>query len=136
MSKVVSKTGSKNLILPFLKCLDGSVLAFLKCMNGSVLVSLKCMDGSVLAHLRFSPFLCVLFQYFPFSNYCAFPFFFFWLSPLFPFLVCFISFSPFFFFSNSSLLFAFLIRVIGLFFFFDYGRGHPFFQVAEVKEKL
>ena len=51
---VGSKTGGKNSVLAFLKCMDGSVLAFLKCMDGSVLVSLKCMDGSVLAHLRFS----------------------------------------------------------------------------------
>ena len=51
--RVGSKTGSKNSVLAFLKCMDGSVLAFLKCMDGSVLVFLKCMDGSVLAHLRF-----------------------------------------------------------------------------------
>jgi hypothetical protein len=50
---VVSKTGSKNYVLAFLKCTDGSVLAVLKCTDGSVLVFLKCMDGSVLAHLRF-----------------------------------------------------------------------------------
>ena len=50
---VGSKTGSKNSVLAFLKCMDGSVLAFLKCTDGSVLVFLKCMDGSVLAHLRF-----------------------------------------------------------------------------------
>ena len=49
---VESKTGSKNSVLAFLKCMDGSVLAFLKCTDGSVLVFLKCMDGSVLAHLR------------------------------------------------------------------------------------
>ena len=47
------KTGSRNSVLAFLKCMDGSVLAFLKCTDGSVLVFLKCMDGSVLAHLRF-----------------------------------------------------------------------------------
>ena len=50
---VGSKTGSKNLILAFLKVMDGSVLAFLNCTDGSVLVFQKCMDGSVLAHLRF-----------------------------------------------------------------------------------
>ena len=54
VSKVESKTGSKNSILAFLKYMDGSVLAFLKWMDGSVLVSLKCMDGSVLAYPRFS----------------------------------------------------------------------------------
>ena len=48
-----SKTGSKNSVLAFLKCMDGSGLAFLKCMEGFVLVFLKCMDGSELAHLRF-----------------------------------------------------------------------------------
>ena len=51
---VGSKTGSKNSVLAFIKCIGRSVLAFLKCMDGSVLVSLKCMDGVVLAHLRFS----------------------------------------------------------------------------------
>ena len=51
---VGSKTRSKNSILDFPKCTDGSVLAFLKCMDGSVLVFLKCMDGSLLAHLGFS----------------------------------------------------------------------------------
>ena len=50
---VGSKTGSKNSILAFLKCMDGSVLAFLKCTDGSVLVFLNCMDGSLLANLRF-----------------------------------------------------------------------------------
>ena len=50
----MSKVGSKNSVLAFLKYMDGSVLALLKCMDGSVLVSLKCIDGSVLAHLRFS----------------------------------------------------------------------------------
>ena len=50
---VGSKTGSKNSVLAFLKCMEGSVLAFLKCTDRSVLVFLKCMDGSVLAHLRF-----------------------------------------------------------------------------------
>ena len=53
VNKLRSKTGSKNSVLAFLKCMDGSVLAFLKCTDGSVLVFLKCMDGSVLAHLRF-----------------------------------------------------------------------------------
>ena len=51
---VGSKTGSKNSVVAFLKCTDGSILAFLKCTDGSVLVFLKCMDGSILAHLRFS----------------------------------------------------------------------------------
>ena len=50
---VWSKTGSKNSVLAFLKCMDESVLAFLKCTDGSVLVFLKYMDGSVLAYLRF-----------------------------------------------------------------------------------
>ena len=54
VSKVRSKTGSKNSVLAFLKSMDGSILDFLKCMDGSVLVSLKCIDGSVLAYLRFS----------------------------------------------------------------------------------
>ena len=47
------KSGSKNSLLAFLKCMDESVLAFLKCTDGSVLVSLKCIDGSVSVHLRF-----------------------------------------------------------------------------------
>ena len=46
------KLGEKNYVVPFLKCMDGSVLAFLKCMAGSVLGSLKCMVGFVLAYLR------------------------------------------------------------------------------------
>ena len=50
---VGSKTGSKNYILAFLKCTDGSILAFLKCTDGSVLFFLKCVEGSVLAHPRF-----------------------------------------------------------------------------------
>ena len=54
MNKVRSKTGSKNSVFAFLKCMDGSILAFLKCMDKSVLVSLKYMAGLVLAHLRFS----------------------------------------------------------------------------------
>ena len=33
---VGSKTGSKNSVLAFLKCFDGSVLAYLKCTDGSV----------------------------------------------------------------------------------------------------
>ena len=31
---VKSKTGSKNSVLTFLKCMDGFVLAFLKCRDG------------------------------------------------------------------------------------------------------
>ena len=54
VKKVRSKTGSKNCVFAFLKCMDRSVLAFLKCLDRSVLVSLKLMYGSVLAHLRFS----------------------------------------------------------------------------------
>ena len=54
MNKVGSKTGSKNSVFAFLKCMDGSVLAFLMCMDGSVLVSVKCMDVYVLAHLMLS----------------------------------------------------------------------------------
>ena len=50
---VWSKTGSKNSVLAFLKCMAGSILAFLKCTNESVLVFLKCMDGFVLVYLRF-----------------------------------------------------------------------------------
>ena len=34
---VGSKTGSKNLVLAFLKCTDGSVLAFLNRTDGSIL---------------------------------------------------------------------------------------------------
>ena len=49
-----SKIKSKNSVLGFLKCIDGSILAFLKCMDGSVVVWLKFMDGFVLAYLRFS----------------------------------------------------------------------------------
>ena len=52
--RTMSKTGSKNSVLAFLKFIDGSVLTFLKCTDGSVLFFLKCMDGSVLAHLRFT----------------------------------------------------------------------------------
>ena len=54
VSEVWSKTGSKNSLLAFLKCMDRSVLAFLKCIDRSVLVSLKCIDGFVLANLMFS----------------------------------------------------------------------------------
>ena len=52
-SEIVNKVGSKNSVLAFLKCMDGSVLVFLKYRDGSALVSLKCMVGSVLAHHRF-----------------------------------------------------------------------------------
>ena len=47
---VWSKTGSKNSVLAFLKCMDGSVLAFLKCTDGSVLVSLKCIGPPQVSH--------------------------------------------------------------------------------------
>ena len=43
---VGSKTGGKNSVLVFLKCIDGYELAFLKCTDGSLLVFLTCMDGS------------------------------------------------------------------------------------------
>ena len=39
---VGSKTGSKNPVLAFLKCMDGSVLVFLKYTDGSVLAHLRC----------------------------------------------------------------------------------------------
>ena len=42
--RVGSKTESKNSVLAFLKCMDGSVLAFLKRKDVSQLVFLKCMD--------------------------------------------------------------------------------------------
>ena len=58
VSKVGSKIRSKNSVLTFLMCMDGSILAFLKFMDGLVLDSLKCMDGSVLAHLRFFHPIC------------------------------------------------------------------------------
>ena len=44
---VGSKTGGKNSVLAFLKCMDGSLLAFLKGMDGSVLVFLKCMQSAL-----------------------------------------------------------------------------------------
>ena len=43
VSIVDSKTGSKNSVLAFLKCMGGTVLDFLKCMDGSLLVFLKCI---------------------------------------------------------------------------------------------
>ena len=39
--KLGVKLGTKNSVMAFLKCMDGSILAFLKCVDGSVLVSQK-----------------------------------------------------------------------------------------------